>query len=167
MDSNSYDNKYLEIVSDILENDEFKKLRNIDHHGITRYEHSIKVSYNAYKLAKSLKLDDIAVARAGLLHDFFYSNSHKMDKERVTSLFTHPKKAVANSGKYFYLNQMEEDIIATHMFPVNLSVPKYAESWVVNLTDKTVSLNEFRKKFGYKLAYVFNLYLLFLINYMK
>jgi uncharacterized protein len=46
------DIKYLNIVYDILENESFKKMDNIVHHGITRLDHSIRVSYYSYRLAK-------------------------------------------------------------------------------------------------------------------
>ena len=59
------------LVNDILENDKFKKIDNYRHHGMTRLEHSVKVSYYSYKIAKKLRLNYRAVARAGLLHDFF------------------------------------------------------------------------------------------------
>ena len=61
------DKKYLKIVNDIVDSEEFDKLKSIDHHGITRYEHSVKVSYYAYKISKFLKLDYKATARGGLL----------------------------------------------------------------------------------------------------
>ena len=59
------DKEYYDIVSDIINNDEFDKIKKIEHHGITRYEHSLKVSYRAYKIAKFLKLNAYETARAG------------------------------------------------------------------------------------------------------
>ena len=47
------------------------RLYNIEHHGISRMEHSIKISYYSYLIAKKLKMDYVSVARGGLLHDFF------------------------------------------------------------------------------------------------
>ena len=44
------DSEYLKIVRNILENDEFKKMEQIEHHGITRLDHSLKVSYYSYKI---------------------------------------------------------------------------------------------------------------------
>ena len=35
--------------------EDFQKLEEIEHHGITRYEHSLKVSYYAYKISKFLR----------------------------------------------------------------------------------------------------------------
>ena len=80
--------------------------------------------------------------------------------------------AVANKNflffsKKLFTNEKERDIIRTHMFPVNLAVPKYAESWLVSLVDKVIGLTEFTHKFGYKFAYAANVYLLFFINNIK
>ena len=50
------DEKYLLIIDDILKNDEFKKMENIKNHNTTRLNHSLKVSYFSYKVAKLLKL---------------------------------------------------------------------------------------------------------------
>ena len=47
-------------------------------------------------------------------------------------LVNHPKIALENSIKYFDLNDLEQDIIKAHMFPVGKTVPKYLESWIVN-----------------------------------
>ncbi len=161
------DREYLEIVGQVLDNEEFNKLKLIEHHGISRYEHSLKVSYYAYCIAKSLKLDYVEVARAGLLHDFFLSDDERTSKDRFLSTFTHPKKAVMNADRVFGISQREADIIKSHMFPINLTVPKYAESWVVNFSDKVIGAYELSRKFGYRFSYLLNLYLIFLFNAMK
>lgn len=161
------DRDYTNIVDAILDNEEFNKIKSIEHHGVSRFDHSVKVSYYSYKVAKALKLDYIDVARAGLLHDFFLSDDERTTKDRFLSTFVHPKKAVKNADMIFGINAKEEDIIKTHMFPVNMSVPRYAESWVVNFVDKVVGAYEFSRKFGYKLSYVANVYLILLLNSLK
>lgn len=161
------DIEYKNIVGHILDNENFIKIKDIEHHGVTRYEHSVKVSYYSYRVAKMLRLDYQDAARAGLLHDFFLSDQDRTTKDRFISTFNHPKKAVENASREFGINAKEADIIRTHMFPINLSVPKYSESWVVSFVDKVVGLKEFGHKFGYKASYLFNVYLLFLFNAMK
>ena len=142
--------EYTNLVNPILENEEFKKIKKIEHHGITRYEHSIRVSYYSYKVSKFLRLDYEIAARGALLHDFFISD-HQNLKERFLSTFTHPKKAVEQSEKVFSLSEKEENIIHAHMFPIYFSLPKYAESWVVTVTDKIVATYEFGLTFTRKL----------------
>ena len=104
------DKQYQKIVSDIIESEEFNKLKDINHHGITRYEHSLKVSYRAYKIAKVLKLDYKATARGGLLHDFFISSNEKTHKESVKLTFTHPRIARDNAHYLFMTNIKEDDV---------------------------------------------------------
>lgn len=154
------DSNYMNIVDHILKNDEFNEIKKIEHHGTTRYAHSLRVSYYSYKISKLLHLDYVETARAGLLHDFFISDEERNKKERFVSTFVHPKEAVDNSIRVFGLNEKEMNIIRSHMFPINITLPKYAESWVVSLVDKVVGSYEFGKKFGY----LANIYLLFLLN---
>ncbi|MBQ9181986.1 MAG: HDIG domain-containing protein [Bacilli bacterium] len=164
---NNIDLEYVSIIENILDNKEYQKLKQIEHHGITRYDHCLKVSFYSYKVAHALRLDYESVARAGLLHDFFLSDNERTFKDRFVSVFVHPKFAVEKSSKEFNISDKEKDIIRTHMFPINPAIPKYAESWIVSIVDKFVALNEFSHKFSYKLKYALNLYIIFLINFYK
>lgn len=164
------DIEYNRIVNHILENEQFNEMRKIKHHDSNRLEHSLKVSYYSYKLAKKLRLDYVQTARGGLLHDFFLERTVDYDKFKdkfKLYTFKHPKDAVALSKQYFTVTEMEEDMIRCHMFPFDIHVPRYAESWIVNLVDTGVSVFEFGKKFGYKLSYVTNLYLILVLNALK
>lgn len=137
-----FDNyEYNDIVKDILENREFKKIENYRHHGINRLEHSKRVSFYSYKICKKFNLDYISAARGGLLHDFFL-NSYK-NKNRNKLLTNHPKYALYNAKKHFKLNSKEIDIIKSHMFPVNIKIiPKSLESYVVTFVDKLACIYE-------------------------
>lgn len=161
------DEHYKSIVEDILENDEFNKIKDIEHHGVTRFDHSVKVSYYSYKISKALGLDYLQTARGGLLHDFFLSEEERTTKDRLVSTFVHPKKAVEKAQEQFNLTKKEADMIRSHMFPINLSVPRYLESWVVSMVDKWIGLMEFNKKYSYQIKTVMNLYVIFLINNMR
>ena len=135
------DKEYHVIVDEILNHKEFLKLKNYKHHGIDRYEHVVRVSYWSYKVAKCLRLDYKSVARAGLLHDFFFVNNLAIILgERIKVLFNHPKLALENSKKYFTINKKEEKIILSHMFPVNLTIPTSLEGWLVDIIDDIVSI---------------------------
>ena len=164
------DEEYLLIINNIMENKEFQKMNYIKHHNTTRMDHLIKVSYYSYKIAKTLKLDYKDVARGGLLHDFYNEEISECDtvKDKLL-LFSlkHPNNALVNASSHFDLTEKEVNIIKTHMFPMNYKIPKYAESWIVSLVDKVLSIGEFSKKFSYKMTYVFNLYLLFVFNIIK
>lgn len=166
MNINKLDKEYLEIVDYILNDEEFLKLKKCEHHGISRFDHSLKVSYKAYKFAKKNGLDYKAVAVGGLLHDFFIEENVGL-KDKFLSMINHSLKAEINALEKFNVSPKEADIIRSHMFPINTIVPKYKESWIVSLYDKKVALGEFSFKLGYKLRYASNLTFLLLFNLIK
>lgn len=170
MDDIKNNKEYSSIVKHILDNQAFSQTEDIKHHDSNRLHHSLKVSYYSYLVAKKLRLDYHEVARGGLLHDFYLERTvdYKELKDKV-KLYTckHPGDAIENSKLYFDLSEKEEDMIRTHMFPLDYHVPKYAESWVVNLVDTGVSVCDFAKKFGYRMSYLTNLYLLLFLNVLK
>ena len=144
------DSDYLNIVNDILYNNEFRRIDTSIHHGLSRLDHSLRVSYYSYVICKLLRLKYREVARAGLLHDFFVT-SDLTEKQRSVSAFIHPKLAVYNASSNFNISKIEEDIIVAHMFPlVPYKIPKYMESWIVSCVDKIVALYEFSFSYGTK-----------------
>lgn len=151
--------EYNSIVADILDNEEFLKLRNFFHHNSSIYEHAKIVSYLSYRLCKYLNLDYTSAARGALLHDFFlydWRNHDEPDlaKDKYHGV-AHPKIALNNALKNFILNDLEKDIIVKHMWPLTLIPPKYQESYIVTFTDKYVASREFldefrRRKFKFR-----------------
>lgn len=166
MQINELDKEYLKIVKDIIGNKEFDRLKDCEHHGITRYDHSLKVSYQAYKYAKKHGLNYEEVARGGLLHDFFITERMNT-KEKLISTFNHPEKAQINARSTFNITERESDIIVSHMFPLGRNIPKYSESWLVSMFDKKVAISEFLSKFNYRFRYAGNLSVLVLLNFIK
>ena len=150
------DKGYKKIVKDIFRNVEFKKLLYIEHHGISRLEHSIKISYYSYKIARFLKFDYVSVARGALLHDFFLDGDERNIKRKFLDTFTHPKRALNTSVNNFDINKIEKNIIVSHMFPIYPSLPKYKESVIVNLVDKFIGGKELIRGFCCKFRYKFN-----------
>lgn len=132
--------EYLQIVEKFLENKKFGKLKNeTHHHNSNRFNHSVEVSYKTYKICKKLRLDYESAARAALLHDFFFDAEFDNKKER---LLKHPKVALENAKKITNLSKKEQNIIASHMYPVGGKMPRYLESIVVDMVDDYVSLKE-------------------------
>ncbi len=167
MSNHKSDLQYISIINEYINNENFQKIKSIEHHGITRFEHSVKVSYYSYKIAKILRLDYKQTAVGGLLHDFFISSNDRTSKEKIESVFTHPKLALETAEKEFNLTAKEKDMIRSHMFPINISVPKYMESWIVSIVDKIVATEELSLKFKFKVKYAYNLLLLFFISSVK
>ena len=154
MNINNYEDEFIGIVKDILDLKEFQETKNIKHHGNGVYEHSVKTSHLAYKIAKLIKVNYVIAARAGMLHDFFYCDwrseeakekrkSYKgIDKLIKMHGFIHPYEAYENSSQYFSLNKREKDAIIKHMFPLVPIFPKYIESWIVSISDKIIATEE-------------------------
>lgn len=161
------DLQYMNIVDEYINNENFQKTKYIEQHGITRFEHSFKVSYYSYKIAKMLKLNYKETAVGGLLHDFFINSNEMSKKEKFSMFFCHPKLALETASKEFELTNLEKDMIRNHMFPTTPAVPKYLESWIVCLVDKCVATKEFSFKFKGQLRYAYNLFMFFMIGIIK
>ena len=154
MKTGNDDIEYMEIVSEILKNREFNKLKDFTHHKTTRMEHSKRVAYLSYRICKKLNLDYVSAARGGLLHDFFLNKYNTKNSRKL--LISHPSIALNNAKKHFVLSDKEKNIIKCHMFPVSISVfPKYRESVVVSLVDKVMWFYE--KVTGYSKEINYNL----------
>jgi len=141
------DKEYYDCIKDLYNTDVVKQMDDYIQHGkTTTLDHSIRVSYTSYKIAKKLNLDYISVARAGLLHDLYLYDWH-LNKEKTKFFekhgYSHPKKALENAKKHFNISEVEEDIIVKHMWPLTLrSVPQYRESFLVSFVDKYKSCSE-------------------------
>ena len=64
---------YINIVSNILKDDDFNKIKNCRHHGLTRYDHSLRVSYYSYLVTKKLKLKLLLMLQAIFQKENFFS----------------------------------------------------------------------------------------------
>lgn len=168
MESYCNDSEYIKIVNDILEYDKFMALEDCKHHGINRLEHSMRVSYYSYLIAKKLKLNYVGTARGGLLHDFFIAEDLGPRKQKLSVVF-HPYNALENASNCFELSELEKDIIINHMFPtLPHKIPKYMESWLVSLVDKIVATYEFYCSYGKTALYRFpNVYLAMLLLFKR
>lgn len=129
------------IAKDIIEKEKFQSLKNDPHHGLTRYIHTMHVAKNTYRVAKLLKMDYISATRGALLHDYFNDEDYKSTKG-VKKYSMHPTIALNNARREYALNQKEENIIISHMYPFGKTKPKYKESWLVTLVDKQVAIKE-------------------------
>ena len=171
--------EYKNIVNSILNNENFILLKNDNHHGSNKYDHCKRVSYLSFLLAKIFNANSKEVARAGLLHDFFYG-SRTAKKEN--SYFQHPITSAKNAKKYFDIDENEKNIIESHMYhnatlknimPFTTEEekeyfkkykPQNKESSIVCVADLLVS---FFEVITYKVSYSCGLYTLFFINLMR
>jgi len=171
--------KYNKIVEHILNSEHFVLLKNDNHHGTSKYAHCKRVSYLSYIIAKIFKANTHDVARAGLLHDFFYGSRLATEEN---SYLRHPLTSSRNASKYFNINELEKNIIETHMYHNALLKnimpftkeeekeyfknyqPKNKESIIVCVSDLLVSIYEV---VTYKVSYSMALYTIFFMNIMR
>ena len=172
----SFNKEFKELTKDVLFNSNFEVLKNDIHHGSNKYDHCKRVSYLSFLIAKITKANCKEVARAGLLHDFFYG-SRTAKKEN--DYLKHPKTSADNAKKIFGINNREEQIIKSHMFHHALikkftpfmkeedkiyfkeNKPQNKESIIVCVSDLLVSLYEV---FAYKIRYNTILYTIFILK---
>ena len=164
MDSYCNNYEYINIISDILDNEKFMGLEECKHHGINRLEHSLRVSYYSYLIAKKLRLNYKETARGSLLHDFFCDKDFELKNQKF-SFAIHPYISLKNASNIFDLTDLEKDIIINHMFPtLPHKIPKYIESWIVSLVDKGIAIYEFYCSYARTKVYKFaNIYLAILL----
>lgn len=145
--------------------DEFNELKNVNHHGINRYDHSIRVAYYTYIVTKVLFMNYEEATIAALLHDFFTDEVN--NELSIFKLRRHPKHALKNASKYFYLSDLQKDIISTHMFPVTFTPPKYLESWVVDIIDDICAIYEKVYSIRRELSAASTFIFIVLMSYLK
>ncbi len=132
-----YDTTYLECVKDLLSDAMVLSMENFIQHGdVTCLDHCVQVSYMSFRISKRLKLDYRSVARGALLHDFFLYDWHVTKTKEGLHGFVHSRIALRNATERFKLTGLEQDIIVKHMWPLNITPPKYKESLLVCLIDK-------------------------------
>ena len=150
------------ICQDILVNDKFNQLSNELHHGISRYDHSLRVARLTYKVAKLFRMKNLKITtRAALLHDFYTNDDFANKENSVQKRSAHPIIAAENAKKCYNIGKIEEKIIKSHMFRVKGEVPKYKESWLVTAMDKTAATYEMC---CFKFSLAVNVLLLFMFN---
>lgn len=137
--------EFILLVKPIIENEKVKRMDKYIQHGVTScLEHCIAVAYVSFALAKKFNItcDYNSLIRGALLHDYFLYDWHIKDDTHKWHGFHHAKKALINATRDFDLTLIEMDIIEKHMFPLNIRLPKYRESYLVSLSDKICSSYE-------------------------
>ena len=105
-------------------------------------EHSISVSCMCVKLAKlsHIKIDNSALVRGALLHDYFCYDWHK--RETKHHGYRHADTALVNASEDFAVNPIEANMITRHMFPLNIRPPKCREAIILCIADKICATRE-------------------------
>ena len=150
------------IANEIINSDKYQALKGENHHGLSRYDHSLRVAKNTYRLSKRMKLDYVSATRGALLHDYFTNEEYRNTKG-MKKYSMHPVIALNNAIREYKLNPIEENVIVSHMYPMGKIKPNCKESWLVSSVDKGVAIYECaRYKAKEALAFTFVLFINFL-----
>jgi len=117
--------------------------RCIQHGKVSVYAHCVSVADTACVLAETLHLrvNERALIRGALLHDYFLYDWHDKANGHHWHGFTHPGTALHNASEDWKLTPVEREIIKKHMFPLTPIPPTCREAWLVCLADKICAAN--------------------------
>ena len=135
----------LKYGKDIMDFPGMQKSKQFVHHGdVSVYEHSLHVAASCLAIARKLKwkVDERALVRGALMHDYFQYDWHEPDRTHRWHGFIHARRALRNAERDFSPNEVERNMIETHMFPLNLRLPRYRESVILTIADKICSVQE-------------------------
>ena len=135
----------LKYGADILSSRGMELEKGFFQHGtVTVYDHSVAVALMCLQLAMLLHIqaDRRSLVRGALLHDYFLYDWHIKVKGRPLHGFWHARFAMANAQRDFGLSQIERNMILSHMFPMNKTLPRYRESVLLCTADKICATRE-------------------------
>ena len=144
-----YHRKLLRYGADILYSPGMQLEKDFLQHGeVSVFAHSIAVACACLLIARLLhrylkiRLNERALVRGALLHDYFLYDWHVPDPSHRLHGFSHPRRALENAERDFPLGPIERDAIVRHMFPLTLAPPKYREGALICAADKLCALCE-------------------------
>lgn len=116
----------------------------IQHGKTTVFEHSLGVAILSLMAVHylGLKVDERALVRGALLHDYFLYDWHIPEDYHRFHGFRHSRIALKNAIRDFEIEEVEKDIIEKHMFPLTFFPPRYKESILVCIVDKICAVLE-------------------------
>lgn len=139
-------------MNHILKHDRVQEMGKYIQHGtVNTLSHCMRVMEVSCYLNRRLhlKAKEKTLHLGALLHDFYLYDWHDGNPVRKTHGYDHADIAKKNAIKYFKIDKPVQDIIHSHMWPLNLTrIPKSREALIVCLADKYVSTIEtlFKRK---------------------
>jgi len=138
-------NQFCRVLATLERDPQVRRMEQYTQHkGNSTLHHCHNVAVTSFRMAQRLgwRIDESAMARGALLHDFHLYTREKKDWKH---LFRHPRLALHNAEQLFSLSKKEKNIITSHMWPLTvLAVPRSKEAFLVTLADKYCAFREMR-----------------------
>ncbi len=128
----------------ILDSDDMQREKDFLQHGDTSvYWHSVRTAIWCIRIAYFFRIpiDMESLIRGALLHDYFLYDWHEKDHPRAHAV-RHAGYASKNAARDFGINEIERNMIRSHMFPLSYVVPRYRESVILVFSDKISTVIE-------------------------
>jgi len=147
--------EYIGKIKSMIENPEVKKLENFNQHGNSNtLNHVCHVAYMSHRIQRRLNVknvDEESMVRGALLHDYYMYDARDKSVNKFKHSFGHAKLGLDNAKASFDLNPREENIIYSHMWPLNIThIPRCREAWLVTAADKICAIRELVLKEDFK-----------------
>ena len=142
---------------DLISSAGMQQEKTLSHHGsITCYDHSVAVAKMSVYMALKLRVrvDMRSMVRGALLHDYFLYDWRDGAEGHDLHGFKHARRALQNAERDFTLSPIARDVIVKHMFPLNITPPRYRESVFVTVADKVCAVREFSKSVWWMLPVI-------------
>ncbi len=135
--------EFQQLVKDLLDKPIVQNMATMKQHSesISLLEHLIYTAYVTYCICDIFNLNKKEAVRGALLHDFRLEDSAEYKNN-----FSHSKMALQDAKKHFTLTEREQNIILSHMWPLNITlIPRSKEAFVVGLADTYCATMEYLK----------------------
>ena len=137
--------KLKEILDTFMTDPNIRQMENYIQHGsTTTLDHCMAVARVSFEINHALHLhvDDVALIRTALLHDYYLYDWHKKGHPPLHG-YHHADAAADNAVRDFGINKVSEKAIRSHMWPLNITrIPSSRLAWIITTADKLCSTRE-------------------------
>ena len=140
------DNEFYSLLSELEHSPAIARMGHFSQHkGNTTLQHCKNVAECSYRLSRRLHMDVNvrAMTRGAMLHDYYLYNTRDMTISSYRHGVSHPRTALENASRFFRLDEKEQNIILSHMWPLTLTaLPRSREALLVSVADKICAVVE-------------------------
>ena len=133
-------------LNELLSNPDVLKMAEFSQHrGKSTLQHVLDVAEVSFRIAEMLEveIDEKSLAKGAIMHDYYLYTFFDTEIGGYRHGVDHPETALRNAKKIMPLNEKEENIIRSHMWPLTLfHPPQSTEAAIVALADKYCAVRE-------------------------